>query len=371
MSGIERPKFIVRLLRGKAVVAAALAVLSLPATGRAGATYTVTALMSGNSYAFGINNAGAVVGEYKSDSGFHAFLHSGGAISYLPFSSNSQGPATAINDSGAIVGWVDNRAFLYENGVVAKMGVDSYAYGLNNSGNGVGQARTSSGQVHAFLYTKSNNKVTDLGTLGGDYSVGFGINDANQVVGVSRDSGGLYRAFLYEGGVMKDLGTLIPGGESGNAQSINNSGAIVGTATSTAAGDSHAFLYSGGVMKDLGTLGGSYSIATAINDSGEIVGYSYLQSPGEEHAFLYRNGAMIDLNSLIDPTSGWTISNASDINDSGQIVGHGYLPGTGYYQAVLLTPIAVPEPSGLVLLATGTACLGLAVRRRSRNRFAN
>lgn len=61
-------------------------------------------------------------------------------------------------------------------------------------------------------------EVTDLGTLGGDYSEANGLNAAGQVVGSSTTAPGQEpfgpgtRAFLWTAGEMTDLGTL--GGRS-------------------------------------------------------------------------------------------------------------------------------------------------------------
>ncbi len=167
--------------------------------------------------------------------------------------------------------------------------------------------------------------ITDLGTLGGTYSYAYGINDSGQVVGTayttSVDGAEYYQhAFLYSGnGPMQDLGTL-PGGTWSYASGINNSGQIVGGAqTPTTA--AHAFLYNGsGPMQDLGTLsGGTYdSFANAINNSGQVVGRSDWYSPGgtQTHAFLYSgSGPMQDLTTSIGR------DRAYGINDSGQVVG--------------------------------------------------
>src|SRR5258708_5221103 len=103
--------------------------------------------------------------------------------------------------------------------------------------------------------------VTDLGTLGGIYSVAYHLNNRGDAVGYSQITGSaVYDAFLYSNGIMTDLGTL--GGSGSQALGINNTGQVVGFSYTTGnnpfngAGIGHAFIYSGGVMTDLGTLGG-------------------------------------------------------------------------------------------------------------------
>ena len=93
------------------------------------------------------------------------------------------------------------------------------------------------------------------------------MNDTGQVVGFAV-TGGSYRAMLYSNGIVSDLGTL--GGNYSRAYAINNAGQIVGDASTGNA--QHAFLYSNGSMSDLGTLGGTSSFARSINNSGQVVG---------------------------------------------------------------------------------------------------
>jgi probable HAF family extracellular repeat protein len=79
--------------------------------------------------------------------------------------------------------------------------------------------------------------MTDLGTLGGCYA--YGINASGQVVGQSSNGHG----FLYSGGVMTDLNSLLPAGSGWqlvNANAINDSGQIVGDGVIN--GQDHAFL---------------------------------------------------------------------------------------------------------------------------------
>jgi probable HAF family extracellular repeat protein len=70
--------------------------------------------------------------------------------------------------------------------------------------------------------------MTDLGTMGGDFSSASGINNAGQVAGSSLTPEGSYRAFITgsNGMGMTHLGTL--GGASRGAGDINDAGHVSG-----------------------------------------------------------------------------------------------------------------------------------------------
>ncbi|MHB1158311.1 MAG: DUF3466 family protein [Phycisphaerales bacterium] len=204
----------------------------------------------------------------------------------------------------------------------------SQALAINDSGQVVGDAFTPGDAANSvFLFLYSGGTITNLGIpLGGSgFSQSlYGINNSGQVVGgtypIPYTGEAPYRAFLYSGGAMTNLGSL--GGRYGYSQAsgINDSGQVVGYSSTDS--DNHAFLYNGGAMTDLGTLGGRQSEAYGINNSGQVVGGAATTGDTAYHAFLYDGSTMTDLNSMISPSSGWTLDKATAINDSGQIVGN-------------------------------------------------
>ena len=276
--------------------------------------YTITNLgMLGgsSSHALGINNSGQVVGQSYTtgDTTAHAFLYSNGTMTDLGTLYDAYSIARGINSSGQVEVEVYNtsgfaRSFLYSNGGMTDLGTLGppntsaiHATAINDSGQVVGYSSNLLNN-HAFIY--SNGVMADLSNLMGlDYLVPHGINNAGEIVGYIGNE-----AFLFSQGSVSILG-------NGAAMGVNNLGQVVGYTS-----DSHAFLYSGGVMQDLGTLG----VAEAINDLGQVVGQG-------STAFLYSDGVMHDLNSYLPANSGWSLETARAINSNGQIVGVGVFNG--------------------------------------------
>jgi probable HAF family extracellular repeat protein len=174
--------------------------------------------------------------------------------------------ATAINDSGEVVGWSD-----------------------------IGDKAPEPGTRHAFR-TAPNSRINpltdDLGTLGGSPSSATHINAFGQVVGWSYIAGdAAIHAFRTAPNspidpTTDDLGTL--GGSYSSAKGIDSYGHVVGSSTT---GDTaqHAFLYSSGVMYDLNKLipagsGCELVESVDINDAGQIAangdcGHAFLLTP--------------------------------------------------------------------------------------------
>lgn len=329
--------------------------------------YTVAnlgGLASGPSTGYAINASGAVAGSAQSFSGNQqAFVSTPFGLKALAPNSD-ESYAYGINNSGTVVGttYADGQAFgtIWSSTGTAQLGAGSYAMAINNAGEVVG------GNGNAF--TDVNGQVQQLVTgTGIDWSAAYGVNDAGTVVGDGQLSNGTFRGIVWSpNGSMVLLGTL--GGTSSQATGVSDSGEVVGF-TSLADGYQHAFSMLDGMLIDLGTLGLS-SYAYGVNDSGEVVGYSYLAN-GNQDAFLYVNGMMLDLNALLPSNSGWDLLAAYGINDAGQITGVGLYDGQP--TAFLLTDPAAgpsgitptPEPREVLVLGAALGAIALLHARGS------
>ena len=229
---------------------------------------------------------------------------------------------TSIFTAATILFIISNSAFAYRDVIdlgTLGGGYYSYAYSLNDSGQIVGMADSSSGSYACIFDSTGRGNNKNLKSLGGSYSEAYSINKSGQTVGMATLSGGgYYHACLFDStgqGNNKNLGGL--GGNGSMANAINNSGTIVGWAQNSS-NQMRACLFDptgGGANKGLGDGG-----AASINSAGWIVGTSY------DHACIFDstgNGANKDLGSI----SGYSYSWASSINNSNCIIGSVYNKG--------------------------------------------
>ena len=315
-----------------------------------------------HTYASGINESGQVVGgsEIAPGQSRAFFWDSSNGMRNLGTLGGISSTAYGINNAGQVVGY-DGRmgAFIWDssNGIRELGSGNWWAAGINESGQVVGATFL---DTQAFIW--QNGVRTKLGTLGGDESYGEGINNAGQVVGSAELDEYTKHAFLWKDGSMIDLGVLTGGSNSDGqndsyAYGINNSNQVVGW-SDTLQGHRHAFLWDSiSGMQDLG-MNGFGSEAYAINDLGWAVGKSYFPSKPYERATLWRDGEMIELDTLLPANSGWNyLGYARGINNNGWIVGMG-VTDSGEERAFLF----IPEPATLLLLGFG----GLVLRRKRR-----
>lgn len=256
---------------------------------------------TGSSAAYDINDSGQIVGsrDITNDGlGLLGFLRDGENyvnIGTAPGGNFSE--ALSINEKGQIVGhWGNNvtgnpdlQAFLFQDGQMTNLApalgtVHGSASAINNSGSVVGWFGQASWlDAHAFIWQAG--RVTDLGVISGGYTgEALAINDTGTVVGrgfvAAASCPFAWHAAISAGKGMIDLGTL-PNHQRSRATGVNSAGQVVGIFDHfEGCSEPAAFLWQNGVMTNLNELvtcdsGTSISIeaAWAINDSGQIAGY--------------------------------------------------------------------------------------------------
>ena len=191
-----------------------------------------------------------------------------------------------INDSGEIVGGIagvsagpvgDRTSLPVPPGFIT-----CSPAGINNNGQVLGNCEVTNvlNDWHGVVWT--NGTPTVLPTLGGTVATSAttlplakAINNNGQVVGTAVTSTGALDGFVWSNGKITDLGpTFAPA-------AINDHGVIVGG----------QFIDSGGTLHNLNNLipaGSGYQIqsATGINDNGQIVANAHDTATGQLHALL-------------------------------------------------------------------------------------
>ena len=296
-----------------------------------------------NSIAYGINDAGLVIGQAETPAkdpnnenfcgygdGFDCvpFKWQYGVMTALPLLGGNNGQmGFTVNNHGQVPGAAENAHMdaacvapqvldfepviwgpgpVWGASPIQKLGLlDGDTVGMatwiNDRGEAVGTSGTCANTAilseiagpHAVLW-EANGSPTDLGNLGGPgANIALAVNNSGQVVGLSSYVGelpGVFDAFLWtrETGKMRDLGRL-PGDVASGAGGINERAVVIGTSFG-ADGSLRAFVWYNGVMTDLNTLVPADSplyllFANSVNERGEIAGWGATSS-GEVHAFL-------------------------------------------------------------------------------------
>ncbi len=226
------------------------------------------------------------------------------------------------------------------------LGTGRFASAINNAGQVAGYGFTSDGALHAMVWNGAS--VTDLGTLGGSFSMANGINDAGQIVGESLTADGSSHATLWNGTTTTDLGAS---GTMSSARAINNAGQVVGQAGN----GPNVTVWNGTTPTDLRTSGVGGSFAGAINDAGQVVGsYRQFNTVTYQSATIWNGTTPTQLGHLpgFESNPGLGDSSANDINNAGQVVGATRAPhgSTGDLRPVRwdgITPIDLGTLGGL------------------------
>jgi hypothetical protein len=315
----------------------------------------------GQTIAYGINNAGTVVGFSMNGAGCCAQAFDTERDPIYLFPEFPITYAMAINPAGTVAGMIDisggggcYEAMTFTRTIgptsIGLLGGFPCSQGLAiDQREDVAGVAADSTRQRAFLRSWRGPQLMDLGTLGGN-SAAYGVIDVvgNQtVVGTSVPPGyvppgdpwRVGHAFVWhEDTGMRDLnglsflaGTATPvlagGVELLKASAIVGIGHVFGHAA-FADGTIHAFHLDprsdGYDFFDLGTFGGGVGYALAANDALTAVG----SSGGT--ALLFVNGKVVDLEgalALFDRLH-WTLAEATGINANCEIVGWGNHDGS-------------------------------------------
>ena len=353
-------------------------------------TYTFQDLgliSSGSSYGYGMNASGQVVG--IAGATLRPVVYTNGTVSNLNEGTyRIGGYGYGISANGSVAGAVDINTGLYppqynpamwnSSGTLTYIGNlggtgTGYAYSVTDNGQVVGKAPTASSGTHAFYWTAAGG-IVDLGNSYGSSFATWIDQATGHVVGNESYSGGVSAASFFN---VNTPGTGTPlanmlGTGGGTAECVNDTDQVVGFFGDGSG--THSYIWNptgGGVTTDIGARlpVDVFNKAFSVNNHGLVVGQYGASAAATQYAFVYDSATntAIDLNSATYTgagLAGFVLNQARAINDNGQITGLGTTAG-GAAHAFLLTPVPTPEPSSLLLAASGlVGLLAYAWRKR-------
>jgi|SRR5580658_1072903 hypothetical protein len=227
-----------------------------------------------------INNPGVMVGTYTDPSGIlHGFSLAKGKASNIDNPAGTSTHPFGINKAGAIVGDYSKngvlQGFMYRQGKFTDVGpagaTESGAFGINDQNEITGGYLDSSGSEHGFLL--KGGKYTTLDVPGARFTEAEGINNSGTITLTWGNSLGGVESSIYLSSRYKTID--VPGAKNSYAHSINSAGDVVFTWTDGSGIFHGALLHSGKYYKFEDPNGNS--AGNGINDQHIIVG-AYLIS---------------------------------------------------------------------------------------------
>jgi probable HAF family extracellular repeat protein len=201
----------------------------------------------------GINNGGEIAGRcifgsgqpstqgfLRSANGEFVFFNFPGAIATSPFQ---------LNDHSEVVGFYrdsnGSHGFVWSSGLFQTIDVPhnlgrTFARGINNLGQVVGDYLDSSGQSHGFIHYPDGS-FGPIDFPGAQTTIPTDINDDSQIVGDYTDNQGRLHGFLLKSGLFFTLDVPFPSTRTG-ISGINQKGQIVGDYRDSGTSNSHGFV---------------------------------------------------------------------------------------------------------------------------------
>jgi len=288
----------------------------------------------------------------------------------------AQTPRYTVTDLGAL-GPLGQPYFIANNGLIS------------------GTAAVSAGaEQSALWYAGLKGNIGSPG-LGGQNSIAFGVNERGQAVGLAQtttsdpngedfcglkalglpSTGTTCLPSLWEYGVMIPLPTL--GGTNGEANQINGRGDIAGFAENATPDPDcpgpqkfhfEPVIWQQGEIQLLPTISGDPDgVAMAINDNGQVAGASgtcttfnqnTLLNLQPNHAVLWETGAVTDLGSLGGTKKGFG-NLAFNINNQGQVVGVSGVRGDANFHGFLWTKATGMQDLGTLPGDANSTAIGI------------
>ncbi len=244
----------------------------------------------------GINNAGVSVGLYTDSGGIqHGYILNGKKVTTLddPNAASGTTGGSNLNPDGAVsvVGSYTSAktgnsvGFLYKGGKYTDIpgpsgAAQSFGSAINDSGAVVGYYIDSADATHGFLL--KGGKYTKLDVPKATSTFAAGINKSGEIVLFWIDSAGDYESSLYNGKTYKTIN--IPGVPNSLSLDINAAGDVCYQWIDSGGTNHGALLHAGKYYKfdypkSFGTYGGG------INDKNNIIGGYQATSGGPFNAF--------------------------------------------------------------------------------------
>lgn len=238
-------------------------------------------------YIFGIDTAGDMVGYYGDISGSHGFLLSNGVLTTLDVAGATFTYAIGINDRGKIVGGSSSGGFIYDiptstYAVRSPAGFGAInAQAINNAGVVVGTAWNQQ-QFRSTGFELSGHELLKIPPHSAISSYGSSINNLGNIVGiVGWNPQDHANSFLCSQGNCKEI---LSGLRNPQAYGINDSGEIVGGYDPVSGQQPSGFVNQSGKTTQLQFPGQSGTFALGVNNHGEVVGF-FTDSDNSIHGF--------------------------------------------------------------------------------------
>jgi len=278
----------------------------------------------------GINNSSTIVGYFTfgkvGDEGYHGFIRENGLFRQIDFGGTDTF-LFGINDAGTMVGsygpvtashsfLLDNRGnFIQIDKDFPTAAISNIAYGITEDNRIVGSYIDNAGGFHGFLYILENGQFMPIDYPDEPNTLAFGINESGAIVGEVLDQN---KVLLY--GFLKDASGFskkeYSEADRSSATGINDRGVIVGEYGLPGVPVAMSFLNQNSDYTPIVIPNAIAVHAAGINNLGQRVG-SFNESNEVAHGFYITPVIALGFNE----GSGTTTADASGNGNTGTLEG--------------------------------------------------